>query len=405
MSQNHAGHRGVVPVLTVCIAVIGANSLALSPIAPSIAAAFLAPAPTVMLAGGGYGLGTAFGALFLARYIDRIGVKRSLVAAMALLGLAFAASAAAPNVWALVGAQAAAGLAAGIGLPAIYAFAAVIAPPGRESAVLGAVLTGWTLSMVAGVSLSAVLADLVGWRTVYGSLTGLALLAVLALALTRHRRQAPAATTAPSPLTALRVPDVARLLLVCIAYMTAFYGVYAYLGDHVYHALGQAVSASGLVALAYGLGFGAAVFADPLIDRIGARRMMPFAYAGITAVYLLLTAASGTYAAIVGIALIWGLMNHFGLNVLIGCLSAIDPARRGTILGLNSAVTYLSVTVGTVGFGPLYQLGGWPLLTLTAAALCAAAVLLTWTGPGRQSDRASRARAAASSMARASKAA
>lgn len=405
MSQNHVGHCGVVPILTVCIAVIGANSLALGPIAPGIAAAYKAPVPTVMLAAGGYGLGTAFGALFLARYIDRIGVKRALVAAMALLGLAFAASAAAPHVWGLIGAQAAAGLAAGIGLPAIYAFAAVVAPPGRESAVLGAVLTGWTLSMVAGVSLSAVLADFVSWRTVYGSLTGLALLAALALARTRHRSRAPAGDAAPSPLAALTVPGVGRLLLVCVAYMTAFYGVYAYLGDHVHQALGQAISASGLVALAYGLGFGAAAFADPLIDRLGARRVMPFAYAGIAAVYLLLAAASGSYVAIIGIALIWGLANHFGLNVLIGSLSAIDPARRGTILGLNSAVTYLSVTVGTVGFGPLYQLGGWPLLTAIAAALCAIAVVLTWTGARPQVDKASRARAAASSIARASKAA
>ncbi len=404
MSQNRDGQRGVVPILTVCIAVIGANSLALSPIAPGIAAAFLAPVPTVMLAGGGYGLGTAFGALFLARHIDRIGVKRALVAAMALLGLAFAASAATPNVWGLVGAQTAAGLAAGIALPAIYAFATVVALPGRESAVLGAVLTGWTLSMVAGVSLSAVLADLVGWRTVFGSLTGLALVAALALTRTRNRSNAPAVATAPSPLAALIVPGVGRLLLVCIAYMTAFYGVYAYLGDHVHHALGHAVSASGMVALAYGLGFGAAVFADPLIDRLGARRVMPFAYAGIAAVYLLLTAASGSYIAIVGIALIWGLMNHFGLNLLIGCLSAIDPAQRGTILGLNSAVTYLSVTVGTVGFGPLYALGGWPLLTLIAMALCAVAVVLTWTDARPQADRASRACTAASSMARSSKA-
>ena len=405
MSQNHVGHRGVVPILTVCIAVIGANSLALGPIAPSIAAAFLAPVPTVMLAGGGYGLGTAFGALFLARHIDRVGVKRALVAAMALLGLAFAASAAAPHVWGLVGAQTAAGLAAGIGLPAIYAFAAMVAPAGRESAVLGAVLTGWTLSMVAGVSLSAVLADFVGWRTVFGTLTGLAVLAALALTLTRYRSQSPTATAAPSPLAALRIPGVGRLLLVCIAYMTAFYGVYAYLGDHVHQALGQAVSASGLVALAYGLGFGAAVSGDPLIDRLGARRVMPFAYAGIAAVYLLLAAASGSYMTIVGIALVWGLMNHFGLNVLIGGLSAINPARRGTILGLNSAVTYLSVTVGTVGFGPLYALGGWPLLTLIAAALCAAAAVLTWNGARPQAAKASRARAAAASMARASKAA
>ncbi|TGR92549.1 MFS transporter, partial [bacterium M00.F.Ca.ET.191.01.1.1] len=90
--------------------------------------------------------------------------RRMLQGALLLLALALAASALAPTVSALVAAQLFAGIAAGVAMPAIYASSAAIAPPGRESGTIGVVLTGWTLSMVAGVSLSAVLADLSHWR-------------------------------------------------------------------------------------------------------------------------------------------------------------------------------------------------------------------------------------------------
>jgi MFS transporter, DHA1 family, inner membrane transport protein len=64
-----------------------------------------------------------------------------------------------------------------------------------------------------------------------------------------------------------------------------------------------------------------------------------------------------------------GLANHFVVNLLILRLTSIDPAQRGTIMGLNSAVTYLGVFAGTSSFGPIYAHHGF------AAAACAAMVL------------------------------
>ena len=268
-------------------------------------------------------------------------------------------------------------LAAGVALPAIYALAAEVAPPGRESETLGIVLTGWTLSLVAGVSLSAVVADLAHWRLVYALLVGAALLGLLALLASPYRDPDGTAEAAPSPLRALALPGVARLLLVCAAYMIAFYGVYGYLGAHLHDRLGVATSANGAVPLAYGIGFGAAALLDRVIDRIGAARAMPFACLGIAAVYAAMALGSGDYLAVVTVALAWGLLNHFGLNLLILRLTAIDPARRGTILGLNSAVTYLCVFIGTLGFGPLYGLAGFAALAWLAAGLCLFAAVLT----------------------------
>jgi DHA1 family inner membrane transport protein len=326
-------------LLTGCIAVIGSNSLVLGPIAPEVAAGFGSSVPVVMTAASAFGLGTAASALFLARYIDRFGAKRMLQRALALLAVALLASAAAPQVIVLVAAQLLAGIAAGIALPAIYASAAAVAPPGRESGTIGVVLTGWTLSMVAGVSMSAVLADLVHWRAVFGAVA---------------------------------------LLSACGAFMTAFYGVYGYLGDHLHQALGRPVSANGLAAISYGIGFGAAALLDGIVDRLGARRVMPIAYLGVAAIYVLIAAVAGTFTILIATMALWGLGNHFGLNVLVMRLSALDPSRRGTIMGLNSAVTYLAVSVGTTAFGPLYANYGFAASAVVAAVLMLGAAAAAW---------------------------
>jgi predicted MFS family arabinose efflux permease len=361
-------------LLTGCIAVIGSNSLVLGPIAPAVASSFGTSVPAVMIAAAAFGLGTSASALFLARYIDRLGARRMLQGALLLLALALVASAAAPTVIMLVAAQLLAGIAAGIAMPAIYASAAAIAPPGRESGTIGVVLTGWTLSMVAGVSLSAVLADLVHWRAVFAAVAVLAALAWMGLTVTSLsdiRKAGPA----PAPLEALGIPGIVPLLIACAAFMTAFYGVYGYLGDHLHVGLGEPVSANGLAALAYGVGFGMAALLDGVIDRIGARRVMPFAYLLVAAVYVAIAVTSNSFSLILAMVAIWGLANHFGLNVLVTRLSALDPSRRGTIMGLNSAVTYLAVFVGTTSFGPLYSTFGFATCAAVAALLMLVAAL------------------------------
>ncbi|MEJ6781872.1 MFS transporter [Aminobacter sp. Piv2-1] len=365
-------------LLTACVAVIGSNSLVLGPIAPEVANGFGTSVALVMAASSAFGLGTAASALFLARYIDRFGARRMLQRSLALLALALGASALAPAIPVLIAAQLLAGVAAGVALPAIYSSAAAIAPRGRESGTIGVVLTGWTLSMVAGVSLSAVLADLVHWRAVFGVVAMLAATAAASLStISLADRQSGAA--APAPLQALGTPGIVPLLIACGAFMTAFYGVYGYLGDHLHQGLGRPVSANGLAAVSYGIGFGAAALLDGIVDRLGARRVMPFAYLVVAAVYVLLAAIAGSFAALVAAMALWGLANHFGLNVLVMRLSALDPARRGTIMGLNSAVTYLAVFVGTTAFGPLYASVGFAASALVAACLMlVAAAAASW---------------------------
>ncbi|WP_240609823.1 MFS transporter [Billgrantia endophytica] len=357
-------------LLTAAIAVIGANSLALSPIAATVAASFPGrSAADVVTAAALYGLATAGSALLLASLADRIGAEHALMRALLVLSVSLGLAALSPVLWVLFIAQAFAGLAAGVALPAIYTLTAQVAAKGRESQTLSFVLTGWTLSLVVGVGLAALLADLLHWRAVFSVLALAAV--VLALGISRCRDWGTRAggATMSSSLTALRIPGIRSVLLNVAAYMTAFYGLYTYLGPHLGEALQLPASFAGLAIAVYGLGFGAAAPLGRLVDRHGASAVACVTFAGLMLVYLGLMGAAMLPLVLLALCLVWGVANHLGLNLLMRQLAEIDPAQRGAIMGLYSAITYLCVFAGALLYRPIFTHFGFAACAWASAML------------------------------------
>lgn len=86
-----------------------------------------------------------------------------------------------------------------------------------------------------------------------------------------------------STLKALRIPGIHSVLLNVAAYMTAFYGLYTYLGPYLGEVLQLPMSFAGLAIAAYGLGFGAAAPLGRLVDRYGATAAACVTFAGLDA--------------------------------------------------------------------------------------------------------------------------
>lgn len=385
-----ARHAAALPLLMLGIAVIGSNSLALSPVLTDVAHSLSATPVQVARANAAYGGATAMSALLLGPAVDRLGARRVLAAGFAVMTLAMLASAAATSWAMLAAAQGLTGLAAGVVLPATYAYATVTAPPGREAETMGRVLAGWSISVIAGVPLSAFIAGTAGWRTSYVLLA--VLLAVVSAGFLRLRGPSAATRTGKgdmSLLPALRTPGVPALLVVCFGYMTAFYGMYAYLGDHLRQALGVSAGTAGLVVLAYGAGFGLAGFGDRMVDRLGPHRLLPMTLGALVLVYGLMIPAASSLAALVALAFCWGLANHFGLNIIVLLLGRASDARRGAVLALNSAVSYAGALVGTGLFGAAYERGGFVLVAALAAGCLAGALAVAVAArAGQVQDRA-----------------
>ncbi|CAB3898104.1 Purine efflux pump PbuE [Achromobacter deleyi] len=287
----------------------------------------------------------------------------------------------------LTAAQALAGAAAGVILPAAYGSASLVAAPGQETRALGRVISGWSVSLVAGVPLSALISDAVGWRATYAVLALCAAVALAGLYRLPERRSAhPAPLRLMRLLAPLSYRDVPVLLLGCLAFSSAFYGVYAFLADHVRTLLGLSAGQVGFIAFAYGAGFlFAGLVGAPLIERLGPRRALPLALAAIALVYLGLLPAAHALAAVLAIAVLWGAASQLSLNLLVLLLSRARPDERGAVLGLNTCTTYLGASVGTAVAGTLYTHAGFDTLGLAAAgAVALAALALHWRLNGRR---------------------
>jgi predicted MFS family arabinose efflux permease len=108
------------------VAIVGSNGLLLSPILADVGRSYATDVVSISQAISVYAGATAGSAFLLAPQIDRIGPRRAAFFGMAALVAALMGSASSPNWWTLAGAQAIAGLGAGIILPASYTLATML---------------------------------------------------------------------------------------------------------------------------------------------------------------------------------------------------------------------------------------------------------------------------------------
>lgn len=370
-----------VPLLTAAIGVVGANSLILPPVAAVVAADLGVDPSTIIRAMAAYGGGTALSALLLAPRADQIGADKALRQACVILMLALSLTALSPSALILIVAHGLAGIGAGMALPAIYGLAGQVGPKGQEKQTIGYVLTGWTLSLVGGVLIAAIMTDVTGWRSVYVLMT--LLTAGIWHLLGRCDMQiAVVATTPTSPFTALRVPGLLRGLLSNAMLMLAFFGAYSYIGTHVVDVLGRSGTAAGLISMAYGAGYGFAALLNKYVDRLPRHQAMALAYSGLCLTYIVMASVAQNYGALFLAALSWGLFQHFGLNAVVARLNGLEPKQRGAIMGLNSATTYLCVLGGALSYRLPYEAGGIAACIMVSA-LCAALAIAEALWPQR----------------------
>src|SRR3546814_13734949 len=84
------------------------------------------------------------------------------------------------------------------------------------------------------------------------------------------------------------------------------------------------------------------------------------------------------------LALPWGVVNHFGLNVLVSLLSSGEPAVRGAVMGLYSAVTYVAHFIAGAGLGLVYAGMGFTSVAVVAALVLAIAAAMAMSRTARR---------------------
>ncbi len=374
--------------LSVGIFAIGTNLFVVVPLLPAIRQEFPVASVSEMglLLVSAYGLPYALLAPALGPVSDRVGRTSVMAAGLAGLTLSALVAAFSPGPPLLALARAMGGVGAAVFTPAAYAYVGDRYPYARREGAMAVILAGLPMSTVAGVPAAGMLAAAASWR--WGIAAPAAPAALALLLLPRH--QLPPRSPQGgywSLLARASVRDRGALLPVAVSFLwfVSSLGLFAYMGQYLYSLFGFGPRARAAAVAAYGLmGLVGVLAGTRVARRTGKRRAVLLALSGLLVVFVLvgLNRASGLLGVLTLAA--WGACSWVGMPSQLAIISELRPAARGTLLAMNNSAMYLGATVGAAVMGEAIDLAGFTGAGALAAAVAAAAALITalWVREG-----------------------
>ncbi|WP_312387178.1 MFS transporter [Atlantibacter hermannii] len=327
--------------------------------------------------------GYAVGLIFLVPLGDRVNRKTLVIVQLMLSVLALTAAALAANFTMLLGAMLLVGLMAVVA-QLMVAWAATLAAPELRGKVVGSVTSGIVLGILFARFVSGAIADLAGWRAVY--LTAACLLLLISLTLARVM---PATTTATARMSYLSLllsvfrlfitePQLRKRGILALMIFAAFSMLWTSMVMPL-SAMSLSHTQTGMFGLAGVAGALAASRGGLWADRgIGQRA---------TGLALALLTLSWLPVGLLEIALGWLVLGIIMLDFAVQTVHVINqsliiaarPDAASRLVGAYMCFYSLGSALGAIAATQLYALWGWHA-DCYAGALVSACAFLFWLG-------------------------
>ncbi|WP_312317960.1 MFS transporter [Atlantibacter hermannii] len=327
--------------------------------------------------------GYAVGLIFLVPLGDRINRKTLVIVQLMLSVLALTAAALAANFTMLLGAMLLVGLMAVVA-QLMVAWAATLAAPEQRGKVVGSVTSGIVLGILFARFVSGAIADLAGWRAVY--LTAACLLLLISLTLARVM---PATTTAAARMSYLSLllsvfrlfitePQLRKRGILALLIFAAFSILWTSMVMPL-SAMSLSHTQTGIFGLAGVAGALAASRGGLWADRGMGQRATGLALALLTLSWL--------PVGLLEIALGWLVLGIIMLDFAVQTVHVINqsliiaarPDAASRLVGAYMCFYSLGSALGAIAATQLYALWGWHAVCYTGALVSACAFLF-WLG-------------------------
>ena len=349
---------------------IGTDLFVVSPLLPLIAADYQTSPTLAGLSVTIFAVSYMISAPLLGHLADRLGRRRML--ARCLLGFAAAnlLTASVANFAWLLSARLFAGAAAAGVSPSLYALVSGLAPPDRRGTWLALVVSGLLISLSLGAPIGGLAGASFGWPSIFSVLAGFSLLLVWMNQRVWPEDYGSGSITVQHHAWALAV--LGGRLAPTVAWSTALYGVYVYLGTGL-AAYGFSTEKIAATILLYGCGaIGGILAGGRMVDRVGTKPTSGVALAGLS-VCLLLTQ----------FAIDAGMLVTFAFGVASAAaqlffpaqqtsLAEDFPAQRATVLAWNNSALFLGIAIGSLIGGQAVAHGGFTANLRISAAIAIA---------------------------------
>lgn len=305
--------------------------------------------------------------------------KRALLLALALFAAGTLVCALAGSLaWLLAGRVL-------MGLGAVFTamaggIAVALVEPARRGKALALTFLGISLSYVVGVPIGTWLGLAYEWHTPIWLFAGLSFAALLAVA-----RWLPGDIRAPGAsfdglgrLLARR--EVLATLLMTLAYFTAIFAVFAYIGPVLQALVPMGREQQSLTLALFGLSGVAGTLSGGLAnDRFGPMRTLRVQMLVLGSMMALLPLTQGSWPALVTVLVIWGVAGFGMMPPQQSRLAAMAPAQAPMLLSLNTSMLYLGTAAGAVVGGAFAARRGFAQLGWVGLPFVAAGLAILWT--------------------------
>lgn len=373
--------------LTIAAYAIGTTEFVIVGLLPTVAADLDITLPLAGLIVSVYALGVTFGAPVLTALTGKIERKPLLLGLMALFVVGNSAAALSPSYETLLVARVLSAFAHGVFFSVGATIAADLVAPDKRASAIALMFMGLTVAIVTGVPLGTFIGQSFGWRATFWAVSGLGVIAFLAIAAllpSNLTRAAPARL-----IEQVRVLGSGRLIIVFA--MTALgYGgtfvAFTYLASILEHVTGFAASSVSLILVLYGLAIAAGnLIGGRIADRDPVKALtVLFALQALVLALFSITALSPAWTLITLAALgFLSFANVPGLQIYVVELAkkhrpgAVDVASALNIAAFNLGIALGAWVGGLVVASPL----GLIATPAVGAVLVALALGLTiWSG-------------------------
>lgn len=299
-----------------------------------------------------------------------------LIAALAgterrkLLTWSFAAFAAAnvlsaisPNFWIFAFLRILMAVAAGLIVVTSIASVSKVVPESMSGRGIATVQMGFTASLILGVPLGRILAESLGWRSIF---VVMAILAIIAIALLRGflpTIEGEEGASIADQLGLLKKKTVLLGLAVTLAWLGGYSLFYTYLTPFLLNTVHASSYAVTIILFAFGL---ASLFGTHIggrsADKTGHHSTLVWTKLLHVVALAVIPLLTGSVIATAVALIVWSLMAWASAAPQQMRISAIEPEKAAMLIGLNQSTMQLAIAAGA-GLGGVV-INTWPATTL-----------------------------------------
>ncbi|MCK6073383.1 MFS transporter [Paenibacillus silvae] len=240
-------------------------------------------------------------------------------------------------------------MAIGAGVVVVTALniAAKIAPAGKQASSIATVVMGFTASLIVGVPLGRITADTLGWKSVFGAIALLGIIAMVILSFAIPRMKGDVPVPLRQQLSLLKKPKVALGLAITFFWLGGYSITYTYLSPYLLKVSEINEQYLSGALLVFGI---ASMIGSKLgglsADRWGVNRTLFGGFTLHIMMLILLSVVTHTLVGVMIVLLLWSFSAWSSGPTQQYHLTTIEPEASGVMLSLNQSMMQLAMAAG-----------------------------------------------------------